>query len=125
MTENELAKIVVNRCIEIHRIMGPGLLEAVYEAALCHELTVAGIKFERQKNIGVAYKDVFLELGFRADIIVEGKVLVELKSVETLTPVHHKIVLTYLRAADLKLGLLINFRSELLLKGLKRIVNNL
>lgn len=125
MTENELAKLVVDRCIEIHRVMGPGLLESVYERALCHELAVAGVRFERQKSIGVAYKDVTLELGFRADIVVEGKVLVELKSVETLTPVHHKIVLTYLRAANIKLGLLINFREELLKNGLKRIVNNL
>jgi GxxExxY protein len=125
MTENELAKIVVDRCIQIHRALGPGLLESVYETVLCHELFLAGLHFERQKCIGLKYKGITMNLGFRADIIVEGKLLVELKSVEALNPVHQKTLLTYLRISDIKLGLLINFHEELLKDGLKRIVNNL
>lgn len=125
MTENELSKVVLDQCIQIHRTLGPGLLESVYETVLCHELRNARLAFERQKDIRVSYKDLTMDLGFRADIIVESKLLVELKSVETLTPVHHKIVLTYLRMTNLRLGLLVNFHEELLKDGIKRIVNNL
>ena len=125
MTENELAKIVVDLCIKIHRILGPGLLESVYEKVLCYELGLAGINFQRQKAISVVYQNIKMDLGFRADIIVDGKLLLELKSSESITAVHHKILLTYLRMTELKLGLLINFHEELLKNGIKRIVNKL
>ena len=125
MTENELSKVVVDLCIKIHRILGPGLLESVYEKVLCYELTKAGIKFDRQQKIGVVYEEIEMDLGFRADVIVGGKLLLELKSTEKVTPVHQKILLTYLRLTKIKLGLLINFREELIKNGIKRIVNNL
>lgn len=125
MTENELAKIVVDLCLKIHRLLGPGLLESVYERVLCYELGLAGINFQRQKAISVIYQDIKMDLGFRADIIVDGKLLLELKSSESVTPVHHKILLTYLRMTEIKLGLLINFHEELLKNGIKRIVNRL
>ena len=125
MTENELSKIVVDLCVKIHRVLGPGLLESVYEKVLCYELTKAGISFDRQSKISVIYEEIVMDLGFRADIIVAGKLLLELKSTETVTPVHQKILLTYLRLTKIKLGLLINFREELIKDGIKRIVNNL
>ena len=125
MTENELAKIVVDLCIKIHRALGPGLLESVYEKVLCYELGLAGINFQRQKAISVIYQDIKMDLGFRADIIVDGKLLLELKSSESITTVHHKILLTYLRMTGVKLGLLINFHEALLKNGIKRIVNKL
>lgn len=125
MTENELSKIVVNPCIKIHPELGPGLLESVYERILCYELGKAGIMYQRQKKIAVLYEDVKMDFGFRADIIVEGKLLVELKSIEAVTAVHQKVLLTYLRLTELRLGLLINFPHELLKNGIKRLVNNL
>jgi GxxExxY protein len=125
MTENELAKIVVGLCLKIHRQLGPGLLESVYEEVLCYELVRSGLKFNRQQGIGVIYENIKMDLGFRADIVVEDKVIIELKSVEAIAPVHSKIVLTYLRLTDKKLGLLINFNVELIKNGIKRIVNNL
>lgn len=125
MDENELSKVVLGLCVKIHRALGPGLLESVYEKILCYELKNAGLSFERQKGIDVVYEGMKMDLGFRADVVVEGKLLLELKSCETLTPVHHKILLTCPRMSNLKLGLLINFREELLKHGIKRIVNNL
>jgi GxxExxY protein len=125
MAENELAKIVVDLCIKIHRILGPGLLESVYENVLCYELRKLGIHFERQKRIKVIYEEVQMDIGFRADVIVENKLLLELKSAESVTEVHQKILLTYLRITDIKLGLLINFQRTLLKDGIKRIVNHL
>lgn len=125
MTENELSEIVLGLCIKIHRALGPGLLESVYERILCYELQKAGIAYERQKRISVIYEQVKMDFGFRADLIVGGKLLLELKSTEAVTPVHQKILLTYLRLAELKLGLLINFREELLKNGIKRVVNKL
>jgi GxxExxY protein len=123
MTENECAKIVVGLCLKIHKKLGPGLLESVYEEVLCFELAKLGLKFNRQQGIVVMYED--MDLGFRADIIVEDKLIIELKSVESIAPVHPKILLTYLRLTDMKLGLLINFNVELIKDGIKRIVNNL
>ncbi len=125
MTENELAETVIGLCLKIHRTLGPGLLESVYECALCYELSKAGIPFQRQKAIKVVYDDVTIDIGFRADVIVAGKLLLELKSSETIAPVHAKIVLTYLRLSDIKLGLVINFHEELLKNGIRRLVNNL
>lgn len=125
MSENELAKIVVNLCLKIHRELGPGLLESIYEEVICFELAILGLKFTRQQGIVVKYQGLRMDLGFRADIIVEDKLILELKSVEMIAPVHSKILLSYLRLADKKLGLLINFNVDLIKNGIKRVVNHL
>lgn len=125
MTENELSKIVVNTCFNIHTELDPGLFESVYEEILFHELKEKGLKVLRQKAIPVAWNNMKMELGFRADLIVEDKLIIELKSVETIAPVHKKQLLTYLRLTNLKLGLLINFNENLIKDGITRIVNNL
>ncbi len=125
MTENELSKIIVNTCYNIHIKLGPGLLESVYEEILYYELINQGLKVERQKAIPVVWKDIKMKIGFRADLIVENKVVVELKSVEVIAPVHQKQLLTYLKLTDIKLGLLINFNEKLIKDGITRIVNNL
>jgi GxxExxY protein len=125
MTENEIAKILVNIFVKVHKVLGPGLLESVYEAAICYAIAMVGLKFQRQQGIEVIYEKVKMDLGFRADIIVENKLIVEIKSIETLAPVHHKQLLTYLRLTDLKLGLLVNFNVALIKNGITRIVNGL
>jgi GxxExxY protein len=125
MTENEIAKIIVDRAYHIHVELGPGLLESVYEHILYSELIEAGLNVVRQKAIPVIWKKRKLELGFRADLLVENKVIVELKSVEVLAPVHPKQLLTYLKITGCKLGLLINFNEVLIKNGITRIVNNL
>ena len=125
MTENELAKVIVNTCYDIHVELGPGLLESVYEEILYFELTSQGYKVERQKPIPVFWKEIKMDIGFRADLIVEDKVVVELKSVELIAPVHPKKLLTYLRITNLKLGLLINFNEALIKDGITRVVNGL
>ena len=125
MEINDITAIVIDECIKIHKDLGPGLFESVYEEVLNYRLTVKrNLKVERQVAIPVFYEQVKLELGFRADLIVEGEVIVEIKSVETLISVHHKQLLTYLKLTSLKVGLLINFNELLLKDGLKRIVNN-
>jgi GxxExxY protein len=121
---NELTERVIGACIEIHRSLGPGLLESAYEECLCHELSVAGIGFERQKPLPVRYKNVKLDCGYRLDLVVEQKVIVELKTVESLLPIHEAQLLTYLKLSGLSLGLLINFNVPVLKSGIKRIVNN-
>ena len=125
MTENDLSKIIVNIAYQIHTKLGPGLLESVYEEIMYQELESLGLKVVRQKAIPVFWKAKQLEIGFRADLIIENKVIIELKSVEEIVPVHYKQVLTYLKLTDLKLGLLINFNENLIKDGIKRIVNNL
>jgi GxxExxY protein len=125
MTENEISRIIVDVCYKIHTKLGPGLLESVYEAVLNHELTKKGLKVERQKPIPVIWEGIHLDIGFRSDLIVEEKVIIEIKSVEQLSNVHPKQLLTYLKVTDLKLGLLINFNEVLIKNGIKRIVNNL
>ena len=125
MHENEIATKVLDICFDIHRKLGPGLLESVYEEILCYELAKRGIPFERQKSIPVYWDGVKMGIGFRSDVIVSGKVIVELKSVENMSPVFPKVVLTYLKITGLKLGLLINFHEKLLKDGISRIVNNL
>jgi GxxExxY protein len=125
MDENEISRIIVNACYNIHVELGPGLLESVYEEILFFELVQLGLKVERQKAVPVIWKDLKMELGFRADLIVENKVIVELKSVEAIAPVHPKQLLTYLKITGLKLGLLINFNEKLIKDGITRIVNNL
>lgn len=125
MTENELSKEIVNACYRIHTKLDPGLLESVYETTLAHELHKRGIKAIRQQPMPVVYETIRMEVGFRADLIVGDKVIVEIKSVEVLAPVHRKQLLTYLRLADKRLGLLINFNVELIKDGIWRVVNNL
>ena len=125
MDENELAKIIVDKCLKIHRALGPGLLESVYEEVLSYELMKDGLKCKRQVGIPVIYEEIKMDLGFRADIVVEDKVILELKSVENIMPVHKKQLLTYLKLTEMKLGLLINFNVELIKYGITRIVNNL
>ena len=125
MHENEISSKILDCSIRIHRTLGPGLFESVYEEVLCYELQKANLSFERQVGIQVKYEGVKMDIGFRADIIVENKVIIELKSVEAIAPVHKKQLLTYLKLSGLKLGLLINFNEALLKDGLTRIVNNL
>lgn len=125
MTENEIAKIIVDKAYKIHVKLGPGLLESVYETILEYELKKAGLKVQRQQPVPLKYDDIKFEEGFRADLIVEDKVIVELKSVEQLSKVHFKKLLTYLRLAKMKLGLLINFGAPLIKDGIFRVVNGL
>ncbi|MBL7728545.1 MAG: GxxExxY protein [Dinghuibacter sp.] len=126
MNENEIATIVINSAIHIHRELGPGLFESVYEKILEFELrNEKGLYVSTQVPIPVFWKKNKLDIGFRADMIIEDKVIVEIKSIEQIAPVHPKQVLTYLKLTSKKLGLLINFNEELLRSGVKRIVNNL
>ena len=125
MTENELSKIIVDCCYKIHKALGPGLLESVYEEVLYYVLIKNGLRCERQMGVPVTYENIKMDIGFRADIIVESKVIVELKSVEKILPVHKKQLLTYLKLTGMKLGLLVNFNVELIKNGITRIVNNL
>ena len=125
MTENELATIIVDAAFKVHTTLGPGLLETVYQAALGYELEKRGLRVVQERGIPAVYEEVRLELGFRADIIVENKVIIEVKSIEALAPVHGKILLTYLRLTDLRLGLLINFNVALIKDGIRRVVNDL
>jgi GxxExxY protein len=121
---NEITERIIGACIEIHKQLGPGLLESAYEECLCHELASAGLQFERQKPLSVNYKSVRLDCGYRLDLVVEGKVIVELKTVDQLAPIHDAQLLTYLKLAGLTVGLLINFNVPILKDGLKRIANN-
>ncbi len=125
MKENEIAKEIVDAALKIHRALGPGLLESVYEAVLAYELRKRGFTVEVQKGIPVVYEEVHLECGFRADLIVNALVLIELKSIEEIAAVHKKQTLTYLQLTGLKLGLLINFNVALIKDGITRIVNGL
>ena len=123
--ENELSKTIANTAYQIHYILGPGLLESVYEEIMCHELRKQGLSIERQKGIPVIWNELKMEIGFRADLIVERRVIIELKSVDIIAPVHPKQLLTYLKLTDIKLGILINFNEPLIKNGITRIVNNL
>ena len=125
MTENEIAAIVVDAALKIHRTLGPGLLESVYEAALCYEMQQRGFRVAKQVALPVYYENVKLELGFRVDLIVDEKVIIEIKSIEAPAPVHRMQLLTYLRLTGLRLGLLINFNVELIKDGIQRVVNRL
>ena len=125
MNENELSKIIVDTCLRIHKKLGPGLLESVYEEILFYEFNRNNLNCKKQVGIPVVYDDIKLDLGFRADLIVGNKVIIELKSVEKIMPVHKKQLLTYLKLTGMKLGLLINFNVELIKNGITRIVNNL
>src|SRR5713226_8877043 len=125
MTENEVAKQIIDVAFKIHTTFGPGLLESVYETIMAYELQKRGLRVRRQQAIPVVYEDVRMDLGFRADLIVENKVVVEIKSVEAIAPVHKKQLLTYLRLTDKRHGLLINFNVELIKNGISRVVNGL
>jgi GxxExxY protein len=125
MTENAIATEIVDAAFRIHTTLGPGLLESVYHAVLAYELAQRGIRTVSQQPIPVVYGTIRIDIGFRADLIVEDKVIVEIKSVEILAPVHRKQLLTYLRLADKRLGLLINFNAALIKDGIARIVNGL
>ena len=125
MKENEISKILIDIFVKIHKQLGPGLLESVYEEIICYELKNANLNFTRQQGIPVIYNNIKMDLGFRTDIIVENKVIIEIKSIEMLAPVHHKQLLTYLKLTELKLGLLVNFNVNLIKNGIARIVNNL
>ena len=125
MTENEIATIIVDLCFKIHKKLGPGLLESVYEEILCYELTKLGLKVERQKALPVYWDELVMDIGFRADLVVEEKLIVELKSVEQISNVAPKQLLTYLKITHCKLGLLINFNEQLIKNGITRIVNGL
>lgn len=121
--ENELAKIALDLCFKIHKLYGPGLFESVYEEIVCYELGKMNILFERQKAIPLVHEEVKLDAGFRADLILENRLLLEFKSVEAIADVHYKQVQTYLKLSDLKLALLVNFNVSLLRDGIKRIIN--
>ncbi len=122
---NKISEAIIGAAIEVHRQLGPGLLESTYEACLVHELAEGGWKVEQQKPVPVQYKGVILDCGYRLDLLVEEAVVVELKAIDALAPIHEAQLLTYLKLANLKLGLLINFNVKLLRQGIKRLVNGL
>lgn len=125
LRENDIAASIVDAAYKVHRTLGPGLLESAYEAILVYELQQRGLSVAAQVPVPVVYESVKLDTGFRADLIVEGLVIIELKSVEKIVPVHKKQLLTYLRLAEKRLGLLINFGEELIKDGISRVVNGL
>jgi GxxExxY protein len=122
MTDKQLTHEIIGAAIAVHRELGPGLLEAVYEECLCYELTSRNIAFERQKPIPVVYRGARLDCGYRADIVAFGRVIVEIKAITSVAPVHDAVMLTYLRLSGCKIGLLINFYSPVLKDGIKRYV---
>ena len=125
MSENEISSKIIGAAIEVHKQLGPGLLESTYETCLTYELKQMGLDVKQQQALPVVYKEVKLDAGYRIDLLVENKVIVEIKSVDALADIHTAQLLTYLKLKDLKLGLLINFNSVRVIDGLKRIVNNL
>jgi len=125
MHENDISKKIIGAAIEVHRILGPGLLESVYEDALCYELRLRGLRFKRQQSVPIPYKDIKLGTDLRLDLLVEDKVIVDLKAKETLSTIDKPKLLTYLRLSKRHLGLIINFHVELLKDGVHRVVNNL
>lgn len=125
MHENEISERIIGAAIEVHQIIGPGLLESIYEEALCQEFHLRGIRFERQRPVPIDYKGVKLATDLRLDLLVEGKVIVDVKAKEQMTEKDHAKTLTYLRLTGTRLGLNMNFHEITLVKGIKRIVNNL
>lgn len=125
MTENELSKIVFDAALKVHQALGPGLLESTYEKCLYYELSKSGLSVQKQKPLPLIYEDVKLEVGYRVDIILENKLIVEVKSVDALNDLHLAQILTYLKLSGCKLGLLINFNVTLIKNGIRRVVNNL
>ena len=119
---NDLSERVLGAAIEVHKTLGPGLLESAYQAALCYELTLREISFESEKALPVVYKNTVIECGYRIDLVIENQLILELKAVESLLPIHEAQLLSYLRLSDIKLGLLINFHQQLLKNGIKRMI---
>jgi len=124
LKHSDLTARIIAICIEVHKELGPGLLESIYEQAICLELALAGLSFQRQQGIHVFYKGVDLDIGFRADVIVENSVILEIKSIESIHPVHKKTVISYLRLAYIEVGLLINFNVVKLTDGITRLVQD-
>jgi GxxExxY protein len=124
MNENELSNIIIGLAIEVHKSLGPGLLESAYEECLYYELLSNNFKVERQKAMPLIYKNIILDCGYRTDLIVDNRIIIEVKACESLMPIHSSQLLTYLKLSNLKLGLLINFNVKLLKEGIKRVVNN-
>jgi GxxExxY protein len=122
VTDKQLTHEIIGAAIAVHKELGPGLLEAVYEECLCHELQLRGVQFDRQKPIPVVYKGSKLDCGYRADIVVCGRVIVEVKAIVAIAPIHDAVMLTYLRLSGCKIGLLINFHSPVLKDGIRRYV---
>jgi GxxExxY protein len=118
----EFATAVVDAAVKVHRALGPGLLESVYEACLCYELSKRGIPYQRQVSLPVRYEEVFIETGFRLDVLVDECVIVELKSTEAIAPIHEAQLLTYLKLANIRLGFILNFNVHLMKQGIKRMV---
>lgn len=125
MNENELSYKVIGIALELHKKVGPGLLESAYENALAYDLEEAGLEVKQQVPLPFYYKEIKMEVGYRVDIIVENKLIVEIKSLENLAPVHFSQLLTYLKLSEKRLGLLINFNTKILKDGIHRVVNNL
>jgi GxxExxY protein len=125
MSENELSRIVFDCALKVHQNLGPGLLESAYEECLFYELKKTGVEVQKQKGLPLIYEDVKLDIGYRIDIIIENKLILEIKSVEVLNDVHFAQLLTYLKLTDCKLGMLINFNVNLIKNGIKRVANNL
>ena len=120
---NKITSEVINAAMEVHRTLGPGLLESAYHECLCRELTIRGVTFERERGVPVEYKGIRLECGYRLDLLVSDSVVVEIKSVEGIVPVHEAQLLTYLRLGGWRLGLLINFNTIILKDGIRRVIN--
>ena len=125
ITENELSKIVFNWALKVHQNLGPGLLESAYEECLFYELNKTGLEIQKQKALPLVYEEVKLDIGYRIDIIIENKLILEIKSVEALNDIHFAQLLTYLKLTNCKLGMLMNFNVALIKNGIKRVVNNL
>ena len=125
MDINELSSKIIGSAIEVHKALGPGLLESVYEECLCHELSLKGFSFERQKLLPVEYKGKQLDCGYRLDVVVEKAIIIELKSCERIEPIHKAQLLTYLKLSGLQLGLLLNFNTLMMRDGIVRVVNEL
>ncbi len=121
---NKITEIIIGVAIGIHKALGPGLLESAYEACMVYDLTQAGLRVEQQKSLPVVYREVKLECGYRLDLLVEKEVIVEIKSIEKFLPIHKAQLMSYLKLADCKVGLLINFNVEILKNGIQRVVNN-
>ncbi len=125
MTINELSGIVIGAAIEVHKVLGPGLLESAYENCLCHELQLKNVVFERQRPLPITYKGVDLDCGYRLDVVVQGMLVIEVKACERIEPIHQAQLLTYLKLSGLSLGLLLNFNVPVMRDGIVRVANEL
>jgi len=125
MTENEIGKIVINSAIKVHKTLGPGLLESAYEACMAYELQRVGLSVQTQVGLPLKYEDIVLDVGYRVDVLIENKVILELKAVDRLMPIHDAQILSYLKLSECKLGFLLNFNIYRMKDGIRRMVNNL